>query len=73
MLAKCIEGLQSGLDLMVKEGAHWAGQAAKLGQQLAEEERGLEEARAGWEGQLRALDVQLASAAAAAARQRGGQ
>ncbi len=65
MLAKCLEGLQSGLDFMVKEGSHWAGQAAKVGQKVAEEEQALAEARAAWEGKLAAADRDLAAATAA--------
>ena len=35
VLGRCIEGLQSGLDGMVKEGEFWAGEAAKLSQRVS--------------------------------------
>lgn len=71
VLAKCIEGLQSNLDLLVKEGSHWAGQAAKLGQRVQEEEQGLAEARAAWDSKLRGLDGQMAAAAVGSGAGRG--
>ena len=66
VMARCLEGLQ--LEVMVKEGAHWAQQAAKLEQRVAEEERALAQARVEWEAKLRALDAQVAAAHARVAQ-----
>lgn len=35
VLGRCLDGLQPSLDVMVKEGAYWAQEAAKLSQKVS--------------------------------------